>query len=87
MPVADVVLGRVAWQVPFRPEFVRQQGRLHAGKVTTVPDSVCGFAAFTPTGADAVALAVPFKSNFPAPAKAGLFRFKGMSSDRAAYSP
>lgn len=42
---------------------------MHAGIVTTVLDSACGYAAFTLMPADAKVLSVEFKVNLLAPAR------------------
>jgi uncharacterized protein (TIGR00369 family) len=75
--IASLEPGRVVLTMPFQPDFTQQHGFLHAGTVTTVLDSACGFAAFTLMPADAEVLTVEFKSNFLAPAKGRLFRFEG----------
>ena len=75
--IVDLAPGRVVLQMPFQQAFTQQHGFLHAGTVTTVLDSACGFAAFTLMAADAEVLTVEFKSNFLAPAKGLLFRFEG----------
>jgi len=75
--ISAMAPGRVVLQMPFQPDFTQQHGFLHAGTVTTVLDSACGFAAFTLMAEDAEVLTVEFKSNFLAPAKGRLFRFEG----------
>lgn len=56
-----------------RPELSQQHGYIHAGALTSVLDSACGYAALTvaPTGADV--LTVEFKINFVRPAVADRF--------------
>lgn len=75
--IAELAPGRVVLEMPFNPDFTQQHGFLHAGVVTTVLDSACGFAAFTLMAAEREVLTVEFKSNFLAPAKGALFRFEG----------
>ena len=77
MTVADLLPGKVTLQMPFRSDLTQQHGFLHAGVVTTVLDSACGYAAFTLMPETAEVLTVEFKSNFLAPAKGTLFRFEG----------
>lgn len=75
--VAQLDPGRVRLEMPFRADLTQQHGFLHAGVVTTVLDSACGYAAFTLMPAEAEVLTVEFKSNFIAPARGDLFRFDG----------
>ena len=75
--VADLLPGKVTLQMPFRSDLTQQHGFLHAGVVTTVLDSACGYAAFILMPETAEVLTVEFKSNFLAPAKGTLFRFEG----------
>ena len=69
--------GRVSLQMPFHPDFTQHHGFMHAGTITTVLDSACGFAAMTLMAADREVLTVEFKSNFLAPARGEVFRFEG----------
>ena len=69
--------GKVTLEMPFRADLVQQHGFIHAGVVTTVLDSACGYAAFTLMEANAEVLTVEFKSNFLAPAKGQIFRCEG----------
>jgi uncharacterized protein (TIGR00369 family) len=61
--------GHVRIEVPFRADLCQQNGFLHAGVVTSVADSACGYAALTlmPAGSDV--LSVEFKVNLLAPAR------------------
>lgn len=56
-----------------RPELSQQHGYIHAGALTSVLDSACGYAALTvaPPGLDV--LTVEFKINFVRPAVADRF--------------
>jgi len=73
----DLVPGRVVFEMPFPAAFTQHHGFVHAGAITTVLDSACGFAAMTLMAAGAEVLTVEFKSNFLSPAKGALFRFEG----------
>jgi uncharacterized protein (TIGR00369 family) len=66
--------GHVVIEVPFRADLCQQNGVLHAGVVTSVADSACGYAALTlmPPGSDV--LSVEFKVNLLAPGRGDLFR-------------
>jgi uncharacterized protein (TIGR00369 family) len=75
--ILSVAPGRVELAMPYRPEFCQQHGFLHAGTVTTVIDSACGYAAYSLMPADADVLSIEFKINLLAPAKGERFRFLG----------
>lgn len=59
-------------ELPFREDLTQQHGYLHAGIVTTVLDSACGYAAFSLMPAGSSVLSVEFKVNLLAPAKGDL---------------
>lgn len=67
--LAHVAPGEVDIELPFRQDLTQQHGFLHAGVVTTIADSACGYAAFTLMPADAAVLTVEYKVNLPAPAR------------------
>jgi uncharacterized protein (TIGR00369 family) len=69
--------GEVALEFPFRQELTQQHGFLHAGIVTTVMDSACGYAALTLMERGAAVLSVEFKVNLLAPARGNRFRACG----------
>lgn len=60
--------GRVEIQFSYRPELTQQHQFVHAGAITTILDSACGYAALSvaPEGRDV--LSVEFKVNLLAPA-------------------
>jgi uncharacterized protein (TIGR00369 family) len=66
--LARVAPGEVDIELPFHESLTQQHGFLHAGIVTTVLDSACGYAAFTLMPADAGVLSIEFKTNLLAPA-------------------
>jgi uncharacterized protein (TIGR00369 family) len=65
--------GAVDIALPYRDELTQQNKFLHAGILTTVADSACGYAAYTlmPAGADV--LSVEFKVNLLRPAAGEMF--------------
>jgi uncharacterized protein (TIGR00369 family) len=69
----EVGPGRIAVSVPFRAEHAQQNGFLHAGVLTSVADSACGYAALTMAPAGFDVLAVEFKINLLRPAMAPRF--------------
>lgn len=69
--------GEVDIELPYRADLTQQHGYLHAGMVTTVLDSACGYAAFSLMPADASVLSVEFKTNLLAPAEGELLMARG----------
>lgn len=69
--------GLVAIEFGHGAAFTQQHGYLHAGVVTAVVDSACGYAAYTLMPADAEVLAVEFKVNLLAPARGTRFVARG----------
>jgi uncharacterized protein (TIGR00369 family) len=76
--VRSVAPGAVEIELPFRADLCQQDGFLHAGIVTTIVDSACGYAAYTLMPAGARVLSVEFKINFLAPAIGDRFIARGM---------
>ena len=60
--------GVVEIEIPTREDLTQQDGFMHAGIITTVLDSACGYAAYTLMPAAASVLSVEFKVNLLAPA-------------------
>ena len=54
--------------MPVAPQFCQQHGFVHAGIVTTLADTACGYAAFSLMPAKAGVLTTEFKVNLLAPA-------------------
>jgi uncharacterized protein (TIGR00369 family) len=69
--------GAVDIDLRFRNDLTQQGGVLHAGVVTSILDSACGYAALTmmPEASDVVS--VEFKVNLLRPAKGDLFLAEG----------
>jgi uncharacterized protein (TIGR00369 family) len=63
-----VELGLAEISLPFSAHLCQQDGFLHAGVVTTIVDSACGYAAYTHMPVGSRVLAVEFKVNFLSPA-------------------
>ena len=68
-----VAPGIVEIVLPFRQDLTQQNGYLHAGVVTTIADSACGYAAFTLMPAGSAVLSVEFKVNLLRPARGESF--------------
>ena len=62
-----VAPGEVDIRLPFRPDLAQQHGFMHAGAMTSVVDTACGYAALTLMPPDAAVLSVEFKVNLLAP--------------------
>ncbi len=75
--VRSVTPGAVEIELPYRADLCQQDGFLHAGIVTTIVDSACGYAAYTLMPAGARVLSVEFKINFLAPAVGDSFIARG----------
>lgn len=65
--------GVVEIALRYREDLTQQDRYLHAGVVTTIADSACGYAAFTLMPAGSRVLAVEFKVNLLRPARAREF--------------
>jgi uncharacterized protein (TIGR00369 family) len=72
-----VAPGEVDIELPFAPELTQQNGFLHAGVVTAVVDSACGYAAHSLMAPGADVLSVEFKVNLLAPALGERFVARG----------
>ncbi len=75
--VAQVSAGRVVLDLPYRPDLCQQNGYVHAGAITTLADSACGYAAMSLMPGDRDVLTVEFKVNLLAPARGDRFRATG----------
>lgn len=69
--------GLVEIDLPFRTDLTQQHGFLHAGVVTTIVDSACGYAAFSLMPPQTGVLSIEYKVNFMAPAKGTRFLAQG----------
>lgn len=65
--------GIVEIVLPFRADLTQQHGYLHAGVVTTIADSACGYAAYSLMPKGSEVLSVEFKVNLLRPARGELF--------------
>jgi len=71
--LALVEPGVVEIELPFRADLTQQNGYIHAGVVTTIADSACGYAALSLMPAGSGVLSVEFKVNLLRPARGELF--------------
>ena len=65
--------GVVEITLPYRADLTQQDGYVHAGIVTTIADSACGYAAYSLMPPESDVLAVEFKVNLLRPAKGDMF--------------
>ena len=65
--------GVIEITLPYRADLAQQHGYLHAGIVTTIADSACGYAAYSLMPAGCEVLSVEFKVNLLRPAKGETF--------------
>jgi uncharacterized protein (TIGR00369 family) len=72
-----VAPGEVDVRLPFRAALSQQHGFLHAGAITTIVDSACGYAALTLMPPGAAVLSVEFKVNLLAPGRGDSFLARG----------
>jgi uncharacterized protein (TIGR00369 family) len=72
-----VAPGEVEIEMPYREDLTQQNGFIHAGIVTSIVDSACGFAAYSLMPQEADVLSVEFKLNLLSPAKGELLRARG----------
>ena len=75
--IVSINPGRVEFEMPFHDGFAQQHGFVHAGIITTVLDSACGYAAFSLMPVEAAVLTVELKTSLLAPAKGERFRMVG----------
>ncbi len=67
--ITGVEPGEVTIELPFRSDLAQQHGFIHAGVVTMIVDTACGYAALTRMPASAAVLTAEYKINFLSPAE------------------
>jgi uncharacterized protein (TIGR00369 family) len=72
-----VAPGEVDVRLPYRTTLTQQHGFLHAGVITTIVDSACGYAALSLMPAGAAVLTVEFKVSLLAPGRGESFLARG----------
>lgn len=65
--------GVIEITLPYRADLTQQHGFLHAGVVTTIADSACGYAAYSLMPPGSEVLSVEFKVNLLRPAQGESF--------------
>lgn len=71
--LVKISAGEVQIEISFSDALTQQDGYIHAGMITAVVDTACGYAAYTLMPADSRVLTVEYKVNFLSPAKAEKF--------------
>lgn len=71
--ITKVAAGEVVIELPFRSDLTQQHGFVHAGVITAIVDSACGYAALSLMPPDSGVLTVEYKANFVSPAKGSKF--------------
>ncbi|MCZ6470370.1 MAG: PaaI family thioesterase [Gammaproteobacteria bacterium] len=69
--------GKIEIEFPYQSNLTQQNGFIHAGIVSTVLDSACGYAAFSLMPQDVSVLTIEFKINLLSPATGDRFRGYG----------
>jgi uncharacterized protein (TIGR00369 family) len=72
--MGEVQRGSVEIHFPFSPSLTQQNSFVHAGAITSILDSACGYAALSIAPEDHDVLSVEFKVNLLAPAVGEHFR-------------
>jgi uncharacterized protein (TIGR00369 family) len=75
--LAKIEPGVVEISMPIRDDLSQQNGYVHAGIVTTIVDTACGYAAYTLMGDNSGVLTIEFKVNFLNPAVGDLLLARG----------
>jgi uncharacterized protein (TIGR00369 family) len=75
--ITSVETGAVDIELAYRKDLCQQNGFVHAGIITTIADSACGYAAFSLMPKGAEVLSVEFKVNLLSPAIGDRFLAEG----------
>lgn len=66
--LGEIRPGEVSIELPYSDHITQQDGFLHAGIITTIVDSACGYAAYSLMPANSRVLSIEFKVNLMSPA-------------------
>jgi uncharacterized protein (TIGR00369 family) len=75
--ITGLAPGEVEISMPMRAGLSQQDGFVHAGIITAIVDSACGYAALSLTPAGHEVLTIEYKVNFLSPAIGELFVARG----------
>jgi uncharacterized protein (TIGR00369 family) len=76
--IIDIDAGKVSIRMPYNETLTQQHGFIHAGIISTILDSACGYAAFSLMPKNAAVLTIEYKINLLSPAKGEWFEAIGM---------
>ena len=76
--LVSIALGEVVIELPKREDLTQQHGYLHAGVITAVIDSACGYAALSLMPPDNEVLSAEYKINLLSPADGEKLIAKGL---------
>lgn len=71
--ILSVSPGEVVIELTYREDLTQQHGFVHAGVITAIVDSACGYAALSLMPPDSGVLTIEYKANFLSPAKGSTF--------------
>ena len=75
--LTNVDYGTVEIEMPYSDALTQQHGFLHAGILSTVLDSACGYAALSVMPEESAVLTIEFKINLLSPGRGERFLFRG----------
>ncbi|TDH37892.1 PaaI family thioesterase [Pseudohoeflea suaedae] len=75
--LTNVDYGMVEIEMPYSDALTQQHGFLHAGILSTVLDSACGYAALSVMPEESAVLTIEFKINLLSPGRGERFLFRG----------
>jgi uncharacterized protein (TIGR00369 family) len=76
--MTSVAPGKIILECALNSSLTQQHGYFHAGVITSLADTACGYAAFSMMPEGATVLTVEFKINFMRPANSHLLRVSGI---------
>lgn len=76
--IINIEPGKVSIRLPFSESLTQQHGFIHAGIISTVLDSACGYAAFSLMPENAAVLTIEYKINLLSPAQGDWFEAIGV---------
>ncbi len=76
--IIAIEAGKVSIRMPYSQTLTQQHGFIHAGIISTVLDSACGYAAFSLMPENAAVLTIEYKINLLSPAKGDWFEAIGI---------
>lgn len=75
--IMAIEAGKVSIRMPYSEALTQQHGFIHAGIISTILDSACGYAAFSLMPSNAAVLTIEYKINLLSPAAGKWFEAIG----------